>query len=426
MPPNTASKVRSIMEPTKHKILKNGREKWELYYGRDELGHRKRTTHDTEAEADAIIDKYRKTVSKSGEWWARLPEKERLQIQATCVDIKSAALTLPQVWEDHKRWRTENAQTCITSMPYEDAVMKWGERKLEAGKSEEYIREAKKLLMRFGQGRERIPIHTVTVHDLGTWRTSQKTWGLSSKKTNTSLFSSLWETAVAMGWCSINIVDRLEPIQRPGQVIKIYPNETILNLMAAAMVFAPAAIAPLSLGAFGCMRPEEVSEPPEDPQATPFSWDDIDLKHGQITVRPEVAKTGDQRTIRLHKTALSWLKLAKELKNPLPPVNERRLVDLCCEMIGLDEWIRDGLRKNCATHLRWYYKKDHDVINDMGNSVRILLKHYAKLHTPDAVSEEYYTIDPDRVQAYIKTPAWKAVLDAASQQALSASGISTP
>ena len=73
------------------------------------------------------------------------------------------------------------------------------------------------------------------------------------------------------------------------------------------------------------------------------------------------------------------LKLAKELGNPLPPVNELRTVNLCCEMIGLEDWIRDGLRKNCATHLRVVYKNDYEVVKDMGKSVRILLRAYAEL-----------------------------------------------
>jgi hypothetical protein len=58
---------------------------------------------------------------------------------------------------------------------------------------------------------------------------------LSSKRTNQSLFSSLWEVAIAKGWASRNIVDRLEPVGKIGRVVKIYDNETTLNLMAAIM-----------------------------------------------------------------------------------------------------------------------------------------------------------------------------------------------
>ena len=108
---------------------------------------------------------------------------------------------------------------------------------------------------------------------------------------------------------------------------------------------------------------------------------------------------------------------ATGLGNVFPPVNERRLVDLCCEMIGLTDWIRDGLRKNCATHLRAVYKNDYGVVKDMGNSVRILLKHYAALHVPESVSLEYWRISPEKVKAYLKTYKWKKVVEEAAKVA---------
>jgi integrase len=269
--------------------------------------------------------------------------------------------------------------------------------------------------MKFGVGRERQNIHEIPPGDLEKWVDGQKSWGLSSRRTNMSLFSSLWEVAIAKGWCSYNIVDRLEPVGKISRVVKIYSNDTVLNLLAAALSneHAQMVIAPLALGLFGCMRPEEVEH-------EKFGWQYIDLEHSRITVTPEVAKTGDQRTIRLQPAAVEWLKLAKDLKNPLPPVNERRLVDACCERIGLDDWIRDGLRKCCATHLRAVYRNDYDVVKDMGNSVRILLKHYAALDVPEAVSVEHWQLTPEKVKKRLKSDKWKQTVKAAAEKAAAA------
>ncbi len=93
----------------------------------------------------------------------------------------------------------------------------------------------------------------------------------------------------------------------------------------------------------------------------------------------------------------------------LPPVNERRLVDAACDLVTF-EWIRDGLRKNCATHLRAVYKNDYDVVKDCGISVRILLKHYADLHVPESVSLKYWEITPKVVEAYPRTDKWKKLV----------------
>jgi hypothetical protein len=176
---------------------------------------------------------------------------------------------------------------------------------------------------------------------------------------------------------------------------------------------------PVVLGYFCCMRPEEVSEPPEDPKIPAFNWDDIDIQHRRITVRPGVDKNGEGRTIRLQPVAVKWLQYCKDAGCPLPPVNERRDVDAMCELINLKEWLRDGLRKNCATHLRNVYRNDYDVVLDMGHKIRVLLKHYAALHITQEESDEYWAISPEAVEKYRQTDEWKALLvEAAKAKAI--------
>jgi hypothetical protein len=415
------------MEPTKREIKKNGQQKWEVDFGTGENGVRRRPYFATENDADVAIDKYKRDLKAGGEFWARMPITQRKQVISVLEEIKAVNQTPRAVWEDWKRWKKDNQQTALTPMPYADVVEEWKRRKLDAGKSQRYVDEAAGTLMKFGKGREKQPIHEILASDLDAWfalhKKTQadkgiKKWELSTRRTQMGRFSSLWEVAMAKGWCSLNIVDRLEPVGKIGVKVEIYPNDITLNLMAAVMSnnLTKKIIAPMALGFFGCMRPEEVEH-------EKFGWNYIDLKSGLVTVTPEVAKDGDQRTIRLQPVAVEWLRLAKELSNPLPPVNERRLVDQCCELIGLKDWIRDGLRKNCATHLRAVWKNDYEVVKDMGNSIRVLLKHYADLHVPESVSFEHWKVTPAKVNAYLKTKAWLDVVTTASaaRQAQSAS-----
>lgn len=420
------------MEPKKRLVKKNGKPTWELDFGVDEQGHRRRLYFKTEDRINEEIKNYRREVKTRGEWWAWLPENERRQIEATVKAINSSGLTLPRVWEDHQRWRKENSQTTATPKPYEEVVTEWKKRKLGAGKTIRYTENTADVLMRFGAGRERQNIHEITPPELESWfqaETEQNDWSLSTKRTYMLLFSSLWSVAVAKGWCTLNIIDRLEPVTVPATDVKVYANSDTMNIMAAAMSneLTQQIIAPLAIGFFGCMRPEEIdssrairAELPEDKY---FGWHDIDIEHGRITVRKEIAKRGDQRVARIQPCAVEWLKLAKRLKNPLPPVNERRLVDTCCELIGLNEWIRDGLRKSCITHLRAVYKNDYDVIKDCGNSIRVMLKHYADLDVPEEISLEHWKITPAAVRSYTRTDAWQKVLrlSAARRAELSAS-----
>ena len=334
--------------------------------------------------------------------------------------------------ESKKQKETQGAEV-KTPCAYEDAVTEWKRRKLNAGKTERYVYHAGVDLMKFAKGQERRNIHEILPKELEDYFDAQKItkrgrdygkpWGLSTKRTNMALFSSLWKVAIAKGFAKVNIVDSLEKIGKISRVVRIYDNATTLNLMAAVMSDKERQkiLGTMTLGFFGCMRPEEVlSEKPKSeglPREKWFGWHDIDLKHGLVTVRVEVAKTGDQRVIRLQPTAVEWLKLAKELGCEFPPPNEMKLRIQCWKMIGLAEWERDGMRKNCATHLRAVYKNDYDVVKDMGNSIRILLKHYADLHTPEAVSLEHWMITPGKVKVFLKTKAWQKVLrDAAAMK----------
>ena len=410
------------MTPKKRRITKHGNDRWEVDFGTDAVGKKIRLTLKTEAEADAEIDRYKKELKRCGEYWARLTELERQTTVAILQEIQSKKLTLTRVWTEHQRWSKDvDKQETTTPMPYAGAVEEFKRRKLAAGKTERYVAEVADMLMKFGAGREKQNIHEILPGDLEQWLDSHAHWSKSSRRTNMLRFSSLWEVAIAKGWCTLNIVDRLEPVKVPGPDVRIYSNDTTLDILASVMSdeLTQMVVAPLSLGFFGCMRPEEIDSVKALRAGMSgkqlFGWHDIDLKHGLITVRREIAKNGDQRTIRLQPVAIEWLKLAKDLKNPLPPVNERRLVDAACELIGLEEWIRDGLRKSCATHLRAVYKNDYDVVKDCGNSIRVLLKHYADLHTPESVSLAHWQISPEKVKAYLKTNKWKKAAEEAAK-----------
>jgi hypothetical protein len=411
---------------TKRQVKVHGKDRWEVDFGKDPLtGEKKRKYVESEKEADKAISAHEKEVKGMGEYWARLNPSRRQLIVGVLVEMEKEGVALNTVWTDWKREKKESPSV-LEPTAYEDAVTEWKRRKLIAGKSERYVYHAAADLMKFCKGQERRLIHEIKPGELEKYIDSQriqkrgkdfgKRWGKSTRRTNMALFSSLWKVAVAKKWAPENIVDRLEPVGKVSRQKRIYPNQTTLNLLAATLETPKTQtyLAPLVLGFFGCMRPEEVtSQKAKDAGLPPekwFGWQNIDLKNGLVDVSADIAKTGDERVIRLQPCAVKWLKLAKELKCPLPPVDEFRTNILICDMIGLDDWIRDGLRKNCATHLRVIYKNDYDCVKDLGNSVRVMLKAYAELRTPEAVSLEHWMLTPEKVRAYRKTRAWLKVL----------------
>jgi len=60
-------------------------------------------------------------------------------------------------------------------------------------------------------------------------------------------------------------------------------------------------------------------------------------------------------------------------------------------------------------------QNDYDVVKDMGNSIRIMLKSYAALRVPEPMSLEHWMITPGKIKEYLKSRAWlKLIRDAAT------------
>jgi hypothetical protein len=405
-------------------------------------GKRKRTFFKTEQEGKDAIDEYKKSIKKAGEWWVRQPEDKRLAIQITVNAITDASLTIQGVWEDHKKQKKLSSEV-KKPLSYEATVAEWKRRKLSVEADEKYVLQAGIDLMKFGAGQEKRLIHEIEGSELDAWIAAQrikkpgkdfgKPWGLSTKLTWISLFSGLWECAIAIDAAVVNITEKLPPIKKPSRVKKIYPIETTKQLLAAGLETTATKQHLITevLGCFCCMRPEEISSDKPKRRNLPkekwFGWHNIDLKKKQIEVTADVAKEDDERTISLQPVAVEWLQLCKDLECPLPPVGEFRLRGAICQMIALVEGIRDGFRKTCATHLLGILKNEFDTGKEMGHSAKELIRSYALLKTPEAQSKEHWMISPEVIRIYRKSRAWKKVLRDASEarQAQSASETAT-
>jgi len=384
------------MKIKKRQITVHGRLKWQIDFGVVD-GKRPRKVFDTEKEADNEIAEFEKKQKKIGDAWLRVPRKELDELIVFWEILRKEGVTPQQVWDGFREWqKLQEAKPVNKSVSYREAVDTWREEKLGSGKDERYVEDSVALLQRFGEGREEQPIEQFPAGELREWIAAQK-WGLSTKKSNMGRFASLWTVAVRHGWVSENIVERLEPIGKLRVTVEIFNHQSCRKLMAASLANTvhQRVIAPLALGLFCGMRPEEIDHPR-------FGWHLIDLEHAHIEIPAEVAKDGDQRTVTLLPVAVAWLKLALKLKNPLPPVNERKLIDSCCELARITHWPHDVLRKTCATHLRNHYENDWHVIKDLGNSMRILLKHYADLKVPASVSKQHWKLTPDVAKEAVK------------------------
>jgi hypothetical protein len=268
---------------------------WEVDFGKDATGTRRRPRFKSEELADEAITEFKAKAKKLDDYLARMPQIRRNAIVQTLQEMDVAQVELSTVWTEWKNRKKEVSSQATTSpMAYADVVTEFNRRKLASGKTTRYTDNTTKFFARFGAGRERQNIHEITTEDLEKWLDAQVIelkWSMSTKRTYVLLFSSLWEVAIDKGWALTNITERLEQIVVPKPTLELYENSTTLNIMAAAMssTTTQQIIAPLALGFWGCMRPEEIDSSKAKSEGMPesqfFQWSDINLKHGLCKVR---------------------------------------------------------------------------------------------------------------------------------------------
>jgi hypothetical protein len=122
------------MEPVIRKILKHGNERWEVDYGVDEYGNRRRPVFKTDDEAAADLDKWKKEVKRAGDYWAKLEPTKPSSFVATLREMDGRGVTVSEVWHEWQE-NEKRGQTKLVQMPYKDVVVEWKDVKLAAGKS---------------------------------------------------------------------------------------------------------------------------------------------------------------------------------------------------------------------------------------------------------------------------------------------------
>jgi integrase len=127
------------------------------------------------------------------------------------------------------------------------------------------------------------------------------------------------------------------------------------------------------LGMFAGVRPEEMEK---------LTWGALDTKHGTITIDVAAAKTSRRRIVPLHATARAWMKLCKAGKPTaliLPPKVTLRRYRRKIRDAAKIEWAQDILRHTAGSYLLALHKNAHEVAVMLGNSARILERHYKNL-----------------------------------------------
>lgn len=237
---------------------------------------------------------------------------------------------------------------------------------------------------------------------------------------------AIFNYGVGQEWCLNNPAAKLEFEDTGKPKVPLLNAKQIRRLFTAAIRLHPELVPLLAVQIFAGVRPVESSK---------LDWDDIDLddrddidledKENVLTVRAEIAKTGNARHINMHPQLVAWLEWHRDrgwqTEGPLVPARyntPRKLNTPRKPKLGristipeplrdaLQEirtrakivpWPQDGPRHTFASaSLAAKWRDIPGICADLGHSdMKMLRKHYERAMRR-APSERIFAVEPPR------------------------------
>lgn len=247
-----------------------------------------------------------------------------------------------------------------------------------------YVKELRRVLMRFAEHTGDPPIDSVTAEQLEAY--IFRTCSPGGQQTTRNRLSALFSFAVRRRFIVQNplavVTEPLIPESRPPSIFTVESCKQLLSVAQSR----PRALAWIVLGLFVGLRPSEAQR---------TTWDDIRFQSGTLLVHGENSKTRRHRIIELHPTAAAWLKLAHGFHSELPikPQPIRRAVRIFREPLKLSQWPQDVLRHTCASYSLAISQDFTKTAWQLGNSEKILLRHYYRV-TDRETAEKFWSLLP--------------------------------
>ncbi len=342
----------------------------------------------SKAEAEAEAGEKKEQHKHVGQSWLELTPEERSDLMHVVAESRERKVTVRQVWEAYKNGKLD--ATPIQRWTLRQAIIETIKWRRGENLRERYLKELEAYLKKFAAGRSEMFIDQVGVEAIQQWFQGRNE-ALSTKRANIGRLGSMFDVAWRQGVTKENPCLRLPTVKLRQDPPKIFTPEQAAKVLKIARRKTPTLLPFIVLGLFVGVRPEELEK---------LKWGDWDAKHGTITIDAAAAKTSRRRRVTLHATAQEWLKVCKVGKPGalIAPkkVTLRRYRRKIRDTAKI-EWGQDVLRHTAGSYLLALHKNAHEVSNMLGNSARILERHYKDLVTASDC-EEFWALTPQTVK----------------------------
>ena len=339
-------------------------------------GKRRRRWAKSKRRAAEILRDFQEEQKCLGADWLGLESRRKWSTLSILSEMKSAGVTLEDVWGAYKSNVVEKAGVLL-----DVAAKEFLENKAKAGLRSRYADEQKRTVKRFVSDIGRKPIESLSHLDVEKWLDN---WpNPSTRKTKQGIVAVLFSWATRQGYIAKDPMQKLEQVKLDEGDPEIFTVEQCKRLVEASAKKDPSFLPYLALALFQGIRPEECKR---------LEVEDIDLKKKQVTISGKAAKTRDRRIVPLQAPALAILEKCSQKNWYSFHTNFRRRRDAVRQAAGLTEWPKDVLRHTGASHFHNIFTMD-EATKALGHSAATMLRHYRQLVDKEE-TEEWLKITP--------------------------------
>ena len=277
-----------------------------------------------------------------------------------------------------------------------EAVVEMLELKKARGHSDRYVRDLKgRLGTKFANDFKK-DCRSIATSEIQVWLNQLKlsTQSYDNYKRALSVF---FDFCVSLGYVADNPIKGVQNVKvRNGEIEIFTPLEITRLLSAASSGFVPS----LALGAFAGLRSAEIER---------LEWEDIHLADRHIVIGKDKAKTASRRIVRITDNLASWLALTPEAKRKGKVwaggwLYKEQQVTAAATAVKIEpdknilaksavKWKANALRHSFASYSFALTNDAGQIAGIMGNSAKIVNRHYRQLTTP-TVAKLWFGVYP--------------------------------
>lgn len=363
----------------------NGEPVWKLDF-RTSAGKRVRRFFPTKAEAESELRSLTNQIEHAGQVWLSLSADERNQLIQVWGEAKELNTNLRAVFEEWKRDRRLKAKP-IKRITVAEAVQLTIRAKLAEECRPRYIESLEKYLRSFAANREGVFLDDIGVEDIESWFAEKAGHAPSTRKANMGRLAAMFAACKQRDYIYTNPFDRLSRPKVSTKAPVLLPLNQVWRMLHWTAIHEPALVPYIVIATFVGIRPEEIER---------LDWSEIDLQRGRIRVTEAVAKDRRARFIELEPVAIAWLKRCESRAGLVAPKSLRRRKRRVRDRAMITKLGQDTLRKTSASYQLALLQDSGKVVYRLGNSVRILDKHYRNIVSPEECAE-FWSLTPERV-----------------------------